>query len=329
MNQSPVAHPANRAIAQQTSGPCSCSGPCALANRPACRIGAVSYLNSKPLVAYLPQQLTDETLSLDYPSLLAEKLINQQLDVALVPSIEWLRHPEMELVSNACVATHGPVLSVKVYFRVPPASVKTLALDAGSRTSACLAQILLAEKFGVFPSTVPLPLEQGLTETTADAVLLIGDRAMTTPAEAFVETWDLGDQWVKSTGLPFVFAVWLARPGCSNERLAARLSAARDAGVKSIPEIAVAESDHLNLRPTEIVSYLHDHLFFTLEEAERAGLAKYFELARKWGFASSSTIQPHPISTTSIQMSPIRTITSSGNAIGDVELLSSLLTTAH
>jgi chorismate dehydratase len=269
---------------------CGCSGPCAVKKSPACRIGAVSYLNSKPLVACLPAQLTGESLTLDYPSLLAEKLVNQQLDVALVPSIEWLRHPELQLVSDACVATHGPVLSVKVFFRVLPANVQTLALDAGSRTSASLAQILLAERYEVFPRLVSLPLEQGLAETTADAVLLIGDRAMATPTETFVETWDLGAEWVDWTGLPFVFAVWLARPGCSNELLANRLAVARDEGVKAIPQIATLESKKLGLSVEATVSYLRDHLFFKFEEAERAGLARYFDLARKWGLATSLAI---------------------------------------
>ena len=100
------------------------------------RIGAVSYLNSKPLIEGLDERIGDAELVLDYPSRLADELGRGLLDVALIPSIECLRNPEYEVVSDACVATHGAVMSVKLYSRVAPGAIRNLALDGGSRTSA-------------------------------------------------------------------------------------------------------------------------------------------------------------------------------------------------
>ncbi len=131
--------------------------------------------------------------------------------MALVPSIEALSDPEYEVISDACVATRGPVLSVKLYFRKSPGAVKTLALDEGSRTSAALARIMLAERYGVEPRIERFTLDSRIEETTADAVLMIGDRAILPPTIPFVEEWDLGEEWLRWTGLPFVFALWVGR----------------------------------------------------------------------------------------------------------------------
>src|SRR6187401_1553488 len=102
------------------------------------RIGAVTYLNSKPLTEHLPELFPDAVIRNDYPSRLADDLSRGQLDVALIPSVEYFRGEDYEIVSDACVAARGPVFSVKLYSRVPWESVQTLGLDEGSRTSAAL-----------------------------------------------------------------------------------------------------------------------------------------------------------------------------------------------
>src|SRR5439155_26204047 len=95
------------------------------------RIGAVAYLNSKPLIEDLAELANDAELILDVPSRLADDLLAGELDVALIPSIEILRDADYEIVSDACVATRGPVLSVKLFSRVPFARIRTLALEEG------------------------------------------------------------------------------------------------------------------------------------------------------------------------------------------------------
>src|SRR5215212_3916732 len=155
------------------------------------RIGAVNYLNSKPLVYGLEALAPGVRVTYDLPSRLADSLVAGRLDVALVPSVEFFRTPGSVIVSDACVACRGPVLSVKLHFRVPPADVRRVALDEGSRTSAALTRIILAELFGIQPKWEPLPIGCGIDTTDADAVLLIGDRAISeyVPATDFVEVW--------------------------------------------------------------------------------------------------------------------------------------------
>lgn len=256
------------------------------------RVGAVSYLNSRPLIEGLAEQLAGG-LVLDYPSRLASALAAGELDVALVPSVEVLRADGgYEVVSDACVAAGGPVRSVKTYFRVPPGEVRTLALDEGSRTSAALAQVLLRNKYGVEPATEPLPLDSGspgasdaISCTTADAILLIGDRAMFPVSEEFAAVWDLGEEWLTWTGLPFVFAVWAARRNEVPAGLAELLSEARDVGLSAAEAIARREAALLGLDPAVAVDYLTNNLHFTLGPAERCGLRLFSQLASEAGLA--------------------------------------------
>ncbi len=249
------------------------------------RIGAVSYLNSKPLIEDLAELARNAELILDVPSRLADDLTANELDVALIPSVEVLRHANFEIVSDACVATRGPVLSVKLYCRVPVAQIRTLALDEGSRTSATLTRVMLAERFSVCPQTELLPLGFATEDTSADAVLLIGDRAMKPPHERFVVTWDLGDEWTRWTGLPFVFAMWAARGGTNLEGVEDALSLARDRGVERLADIARREAPKLAISEELARSYLTHNLHFQLGSAERSGLNLFQELAVKWGLA--------------------------------------------
>jgi len=252
---------------------------------PALRVGAVSYLNSKPLIEGLAEQLSAGELILDYPSRLADELAAGRLDVALIPSIEAFGCPDYEIISDACVASRGPVLSVKLYFRVPPGEVRSLALDAGSRTSAALARIMLAERYGVFPRLEKLPMGATPADTIADAVLLIGDRAMLPVGQEFSQFWDLGDEWLRWTGLPFVFAMWVGRSGARTTDIATLLSQSRDAGVASARRIAEREAPLLKLSVETAHRYLTENLHFELGSAERSGLRLFHELAAQHGLA--------------------------------------------
>jgi len=249
------------------------------------RIGAVNYLNTKPLIYGLDRFAPQAELVLDLPSRLADQLAHGGLDIALIPSIEFFHNSGYSLVSNACIACRGPVLSVKLFSRGPIASIRTLALDEGSRTSVALARILLAERFGVQPQLERLPLEAELEDAATDAVLLIGDRAMHSPPGHFEVVWDLGDEWCRWTELPFVFAMWVARPGAAWEQVEAALGEARDAGLAHLDEIAEREAAGLGLTRPQCVSYLRDNLYFYLGEREQRGLELFYEKAVRWGLA--------------------------------------------
>ena len=243
------------------------------------QIGAVSYLNSRPLIEGLEGLLPSANLVLDYPSRLADALSNGQLDVALIPSIEYFRRPGYEVISDACVAARGEVLSVKLYCRVHPGQIRTLALDEGSRTSAALTKVILAERYGVIPKTEPLRMESATTDSSADAVLLIGDRAMHSPEESFVEVMDLGQFWYDWTGLPFVFAMWVARREVNTEGVDEALSHARDLGIANVADIAREEAPRLGISETLAHTYLTRTLHYHLTSAERSGLKLFSELA--------------------------------------------------
>lgn len=237
------------------------------------RIGAVQYLNTKPLVHGLADA---GAVVYDLPSRLADGLAAGRLDVALIPSVEALRGG-YRIVSDACIGCRGPVMSVKVFFRTPPDRVATLAVDEGSRTSAALARVLLAERHGIRPQLERLPIGSGFRDTQADAVLLIGDRAIEARgadrmAGSFQVVWDLGDEWCRWTGLPFVFAVWAVRDGVEPGGLVDRLAAARDAGVANLAAIAAAEAAAHGLTVPQCLAYLRDNLHYVLGSRERQAL---------------------------------------------------------
>ncbi len=239
------------------------------------RVGAVNYLNTKPLVYRLDRLAPQADVVFDLPSRLADRLAAGELDVALIPSIEFFQSPDYRIVSNACIACRGPVLSVKLFSRVPPQEISSLALDEGSRTSAALVRILLRERFGVKPRLEPLPIGEGLDSAKADAVLLIGDRAIHSLPGQFAEVWDLGDAWVNWTGLPFVFAMWTARKDVELGGLESALGEARDLGMAHVSNIAAIEAAPLGLTVPQCVAYLRDNLHFYLGEQELEGLKRF------------------------------------------------------
>lgn len=254
------------------------------------RLGAVSYLNSKPLIEDLEELLPGSSVVLDYPSRLADALSSGDLDVALIPSVEYFRGSGYRMISSACVAARGPVMSVKLYCRVHPGEIRRMALDEGSRTSAALSRVILAERYGVYPEAEPLPMESATTASSADAILLIGDRAMHVPDEEFVEVMDLGQMWYDWTGLPFVFAMWVAREDADITGVERALDNSRDRGVASIHRIAQEQAPKLNLARQTAITYLTENLNYYLTSAERSGLELFRQLADK-----QNLLQPLPI----------------------------------
>lgn len=252
------------------------------------RIGAVSYLNTKPLVYGLAERLPDCDLAYDLPSRLALKLARGELDIALIPSIEFFQDPSYSMISDACIGCRGPVLSVKLFSHVPVNRIRTLALDEGSRTSRALLQILLRERFDISPELTSLPIDADPTAIKTDAMLLIGDRAIHAPEGDWAAVWDLGHEWNRWSGLPFVFAMWVARSGIDEAKLAEidrALRESRDDGVAHLETIAAREAAHVKLGAAECLSYLRDNLYFYLGTREERGLELFYRHALALGFA--------------------------------------------
>lgn len=256
------------------------------------RIGAVQYLNTRPLVHGLAA--AGVAVHYDLPSRLADRLAAGDLDVALIPSIELFRGDRYRVVSDACIGCRGPVMSVKLLFRTAPDRVTTLATDEGSRTSATLARILLAERHGVRPTTETLPIGAGPGDTRADAVLVIGDRALGSISGSFQLVWDLGDEWCRWTGLPFVFAVWAARAGVDATAIEPLLAAARDSGRANLAAIAAVEAAGHGLTVPQCLGYLRDNLHYHLGVREREALELFREHAARLGLAPGGRATSRP-----------------------------------
>lgn len=251
------------------------------------RIGAVQYLNARPLTVALAELAPNADITVDLPSRLADDLMAGRLDVALIPSIEFFRNPGCTIVSDACIACDGPVKSVKLFGRVPVEKIASLALDEGSRTSATMARVLLKERFGLEPRLEPLPIGATLSDTTADAVVLIGDRGMVPPQEPFAFVWDLGQQWCLWTGLPFVFAMWIARPDWDLDGLDALFAAAREVGLQRLESIAEEAYGRIGISYDECLGYLRDHLTFHLGQRQWRALETFCQLAMRHQLAPS------------------------------------------
>ena len=257
------------------------------------RIGAVSYLNTKPLIHGLKNRIAGVAeLSLNLPSRLADQLSRGALDVALIPSIEYLRGRSSgyRVISDAAIACRGPVWSVRLLSRVPIKKIRTLALDEGSRTSAAMVKILLSERHGLTPQTVPLVMEQDPDSVDADAVLVIGDRAMHPPADTYEEIWDLGERWCDWTGLPFVFAMWVARNGnIETQELVSSLEKSRDDGIACVKEISRREAGPHGLTIPDLHRYLTTNLHFELGPRELDGLEMFRQKADRLGLLNVVT----------------------------------------
>jgi chorismate dehydratase len=251
----------------------------------AVRIGAVTYLNTKPLIHDLDILAPQAELILDVPSRLASQLEQGELDVALIPIIEYFRHDGYRVVPNIAIVSQGPVLSVTLFSRVPWPNIRRVALDEGSRTSSALTQILLRRRYGIHPDLVPLPLDREAETVDTDAVLLIGDRAMRACLPGFCHAYDLGQEWHEWTGLPFVYAVWAVRPGAELGEVEAALHEAKRRGVAQSGVIAHREAPLLGLDAGFCRRYLTNILRFDLGPRELAGLLQYYMLACELGLA--------------------------------------------
>ncbi|MBL7703557.1 MAG: menaquinone biosynthesis protein [Ferruginibacter sp.] len=175
------------------------------------RVGAVSYLNTKPLIYGFKQgKMQDEmALAIDYPANIASYLQNNQIDIGLVPVAVIPSLKEHHIISDYCIACDGEVASVCLFSSVPLAEIKTILLDYQSRTSVALLKILLQEHWNISPQLMAGSenYEQQIAGTTAG--LVIGDRALAQRSKTKY-IYDLGTAWKEMTGLPFVFAAWVS-----------------------------------------------------------------------------------------------------------------------
>jgi chorismate dehydratase len=245
-------------------------------------IGCVKYLNARPLIRGWPGNV-----ELDHPSALCQRLAKGQLEVALVSSFEFLRNPIYRTVDGVSISSDGPVYSVVVAHRGELSDIEEIELDPASKTAASLLRCLLAE----LGSTPRLTSRVPENAESRRAHLIIGDQAIGFRQKHAGEFqfWDLGEQWKKLTGLPFVYALWLIRPEVPDAKsIAQRLRGLRDQNLADIQVIVSdAVSDAVG-KKQEITQefldrYYNEHLRFGLGTREKQGLQTFADLCSKHG----------------------------------------------
>ena len=176
------------------------------------KISAVAYTNTKAFIYGLEHSdiINKIDLSLDIPSECAAKVISGEVDLGLMPVAAIPFVPNANIVADYCIGSDGAVNSVFIFSDVPVAEIKTLRLDAHSRTSNNLAKVLLK-----FHWKLEVEFTTDPTVKT-DAIVLIGDRTFG-KKEDFAFVYDMGEEWKNFTGLPFMYAAWVANKEISQE----------------------------------------------------------------------------------------------------------------
>ena len=248
------------------------------------RIGAVPYMNAKPLIYGLDRYPEKIELVFEVPSLLPGMLNNDQIDVAIIPSIEYFRNGNYAIIPGISIASIGTVESVKIFSKVPLQNIRSAALDKSSLTSCALSKILLKEQYHLSPQYSQWNQQYDITGVDTDAVLIIGDNALKILDNGYI-TLDLGQSWFEFTGLPFVYAIWVVKrdhriPGLNN-----LLKSAKEAGIRSVKALAVTESQRLQLTHERCLNYLTNSIRYDFGKDEIKGFLAFYQHAVSLGLA--------------------------------------------
>jgi chorismate dehydratase len=249
------------------------------------KLGVFDFLNAKPLIYAIEKDKISHNFELvyDIPSQIAVKLLNKEIDAGLVPSIHYAKYSvKYRIVPWVCIASHGAVNSIRLYFRKDLKDIKTVAVDISSMTSVVLARVILSEKYDVQPKFIAMRPNLADMLLEADAALLIGDHALfeKTGYESYL---DLGDEWDDLTGLPFVYALWVGRRESLSEEDVFALVKAKDYGIQNIDTISYEASQRYGVDFDFCKSYLTENLFYELGEREIAGMKEFFTYAFYYG----------------------------------------------
>lgn len=265
----------------------------------ATRVGAVGFLNARPLVYGLDRD-PRFAVRFDLPSRCADLLHAGESDLGLIPSIEYLRAPDPAgyvIVPDLAIGSRGPVASVAIYTTREMRDVRSIALDTSSRTSVALTRVVCSRVFGIRPQLRDEGPDLEAMLAGSDAALLIGDPALFEPAgprslraertgqvrQVDVQKIDLGVVWTETTGLPFVYALWAGREEAVTLQTVRALQEARDRGCGRTREIAETFFPGDPERQAVGDRYLRDNVRYSLGAEERAGLERFFQYAVEAG----------------------------------------------
>ncbi|MBI5185843.1 MAG: menaquinone biosynthesis protein [Nitrospinae bacterium] len=251
------------------------------------RFGCHAFLNSKPISDFLFQHRKDLNLDLrlDHPARLADALRRGELDLAFIPSIEYLNIPGALIVPDISIASNGAVKTVLLVCKKKLEDVRSIALDERSRTSVILLKLILKDKnitscfFYLMPPNINAMLENN------DAGLIIGDAAFAAHGRG-MEIYDLSSEWFRMTQMPFVHAIIAASQGFRvNSELTHGLREAKRTAKIRACEIAGEESKKLGVSFEECLDYLQNKIIYDLGPRELEGLKKFYAMAAESGQA--------------------------------------------
>jgi len=242
------------------------------------RIGAVSYLNTKPLLYGLENGAIKDQIELilDYPSNLVGALKNDQIDIGLIPVAGLLDLDTYHIVSDYCIGTEGQVASVCVFSEVPMEEIETVILDYQSRTSVMLCKLLFEQHWKKPVRFIGSQDESYLENIKGNiAGLVIGDRALKSRSK-FEYIYDLGMGWKEMTGLPFVFAVWVSKKSFDSSFLNA-FNEANEIGVSNIDQVLIS----LDFLYYDLNDYFNHNICHRLDDEKRRSIQLFLEYELK------------------------------------------------
>jgi chorismate dehydratase len=246
------------------------------------KLGAVSFLNTKPLIYGIEKNLFPHNFDMmkAIPSALAVELNAGKLDVALIPSIAYAKNsPTLRIVPDCGIIAHGAVDSIRLYFNKDLKDIRTVALDISSMTSVVLTKIILAERYELKPEFIAAKPDLEKMLSSADAALVIGDTALFKTQSAGGNYLDLAEEWYDMTALPFVFAVWSGRSGALTLDDTQAIISSKNLGMDNIDAVCRAAADEYSADFNLVKKYLTENVQFDLGDEEIAGMRQYFELA--------------------------------------------------
>jgi chorismate dehydratase len=250
------------------------------------RIGAVGYLNARPLTWALDRDPSRWRVRYDLPSVCAALLHAGDVDLGLVPSVEYLRSPDYRMVPGVGVGSRGAIASVALYTTRPVSDLRSIALDTSSRTSVALIQVLCHHHFRIHPEFVAHGPDLPAMVRVADAALLIGDPAFDAEHDALgLQKIDLGEEWTRMSGLPFIYAAWTGRTGVADADDVRALREAQTEGVQATEEIAAEYGRGDARRAARAAAYLRDNVKYGIGPDEVRGLQLFLDSAADLGLA--------------------------------------------
>ena len=233
------------------------------------KISAVSYTNTKPFIYGIEHSSVRDqiNLSLDVPADCAMKLIENKVDIGLIPVAAIPLVPNAKIISSYCIGSVGAVNSVFIFSNVPVTEIKTVKLDPQSQTSNNLAKVLLKNHFKV---KVEFTTDQN---AVTDALVLIGDRTFGRKAD-FKYAYDMGEGWMKFTGLPFMYAAWVANKPIAEDFIDS-FNAALKLGVENISAVIATIPE---IGGIDISDYLQHKLDFHLTDEKLKATELFLKL---------------------------------------------------